>query len=342
VISIGDCLNAFTQLDVFLMSYIEVKQWRDSQIEKQECSDQLNAFHDSLMKKVFETALKKVKEKAGPPPCKYAWFVMGSAGRFEQAIISDQDHGIVYEEDGEKNGVYFNDFGKELAFGLHEAGYPYCDGNVMSSNPVWCRSKASWNEQLKKWLDEESFDSIRYLLIFYDARVLKGEGEFILQLKKHIHDAIKDKPDLFERFLENTIHTKKAVGFFQQFLPETHGSHAGSIDIKQSGFLPYVNAVRLLALKENVMEASTLSRIEVLSQLPKYSHELQGYRSDFEKLLHYRLMYHKKMTESYDDIHYLDVKELNKNERKELKQILKDGQKLQDYTQSVIKGMMRR
>lgn len=324
------------------MSYIEIKQWRDSQIEKQETSDELNAFHDSIMKKVFETALKKVKEETGHPPCKYAWFVMGSAGRFEQAIISDQDHGIVYEEESDENSAYFNTFGKELSFGLHDAGYPYCDGNVMSSNPVWCKSKASWTEQLKKWLNEESFDSIRYLLIFYDARVLVGESEYILQLKKHIHDAIKDKPDLLERFLENTIHTKKAVGFFQQFLPETHGSHAGSIDIKQSGFLPYVNAVRLLALKENVEEASTLSRIEALSQIPKYATELQGFRSDFEKLLHYRLLHHKKMTESYDDIHYLDVKELNKNERKDLKRILKDGQKLQDYTQSVIKGMMRK
>ncbi|WP_226536759.1 DUF294 nucleotidyltransferase-like domain-containing protein [Fictibacillus halophilus] len=324
------------------MSYIEIKQWRDSQIEKQESSEELNAFHDSVMKRVFETALKKVKEKAGHPPCRYAWFVMGSAGRFEQAIISDQDHGIVYEEDGEENSTYFNTFGKELSFGLHEAGYPYCDGNVMSSNPVWCRSKASWTEQLEKWLNEESFDSIRYMLIFYDARVLEGEREYILQLKKYIHDAIKDKPDLLERFLENTIHTKKAVGFFRQFLPETHGSHAGSIDIKQSGFLPYVNAFRLLALKEDVEGASTLSRIEALSELPKYARELQGYRNAFEKLLHYRLVHHKKMTESYDDIHYLDIKELTKDERKELKQILKDGQKLQDYTQSVIKGMMRR
>jgi CBS domain-containing protein len=324
------------------MSYMKIKQWRDSEIEKQKSSYDLNAFHDLIMKQVFEAALKKVNEEAGSPPCQYAWFVMGSAGRFEQAIISDQDHGIVYEEESEESGRYFKNLGKELAFGLNEAGYPYCDGNVMSSNPVWCRSKVSWNDQLAKWLNEESFDSIRYLLIFYDARVLEGEQEYILHLKKHIHDAIKEKPDLLERFLENTIHTKKAVGFFQQFLPETHGSHAGSIDIKQSGFLPYVNAVRLLALKESVKAASTLSRIEALSQLPKYGRELQDYKSGFEKLLHYRLMYHKKMTESYDDIHYLDVKELNKNERKELKQILKDGQKLQDYTQSVIKGMMRR
>ncbi|MCM3718963.1 DUF294 nucleotidyltransferase-like domain-containing protein [Fictibacillus phosphorivorans] len=320
----------------FFMSYTEIKQWRDSQIEKINDSNELNAFHDSLMKRVFDSAQKKM----GRPPCNYAWFVMGSAGRYEQAIISDQDHGIVYEQDGEEYAAYFIAFGKELAFGLNEAGYPYCDGKVMSSNPVWCKSRVSWAQQLRGWLNERSFESLRYLLIFYDARALEGEREYLLQLKETVHDTIKNKPELLERFLENTIHTKKAVGFFHQFLPETHGSHAGSIDIKQSGFLPYVNAVRLLALKENVEEVSTLSRMEALSQLPKYSHNLLAYKSEFEKLLHYRLLFHKTMKESYDDIHYLNIKGLNKNERKELKQILKSGQKLQEYTQSIIKGLM--
>jgi CBS domain-containing protein len=324
------------------MLYSEIKKVRDNEIEKQETSNELNAFHDSLMKQVFESAFKKVEEKEGPPPCQYTWFVMGSAGRYEQAIISDQDHGLVYEEENEETKRYFINLGKELAFGLHEVGYPYCDGNVMSSNPVWCRSKTSWEEQLSRWLNEESFDSIRYLLIFYDARVLQGQKEYIFHLKKHIHDCNKKKPELLERFLENTIHVKKAVGFFHQFLPETHGTHAGSIDLKQSGFLPYVNAVRLLAMKESVDAASTLTRLEQLIGLPKYGQELEEYRNDFEKLLHYRLMYHKKMTENYDDIHFLDVKELGKNERKDMKHILKNGQKLQDYTQSVIKGMMRR
>lgn len=324
------------------MPYSEIKKWRDNEIEKQETSDELNTFHDVLMKKVFEAALKKVNEQSGPPPCQYAWFVMGSAGRYEQAIISDQDHGLIYEEENEESNRYYKKFGKELAFGLHEAGYPFCDGNVMSSNPVWCRSKQSWKKQLTGWLKEESFESIRFLLIFYDARTLVGEAEYILQLKQHIHDFINQKPDLLERFLENTMHVKKAVGFFHQLLPETHGSHAGSIDLKQTGFFPYVNAVRLLAMKESVEVTSTLSRIDELSRNSTYTQELKSCKEDFDKLLHYRLMHHKKMTENYDDIHYLDVKELSKYEKKDLKHILKNGEKLQDYTQSVIKGMMRR
>ncbi|KZE69011.1 hypothetical protein AWM68_01725 [Fictibacillus phosphorivorans] len=321
------------------MSYTSIKEWRDSEWNRHDQSSHaLNAFHDEIMKKVFDTAF----ETCGAPPCRYSWFVMGSAGRFEQAIISDQDHGLIYETDSEEARQYFMKFGKELADGLNEVGYPYCDGNVMSSNSVWCKSKSKWNEQLTHWLKEESFESIRFLLIFYDARVLKGEKEYIAELKQTVHDYIKKNPHFLERLLENTQHVKKAVGFFHQFLTETHGSHAGSIDLKQSGFFPYVNNIRLLAMKESIDATSTLSRIEELTRLLNYQQELNWCAAEFEKLLHYRLQYHKKMTENYDDIHYLNIKELSKDERKDMKQILLNGQKLQDYTQSVIKGTIHR
>ncbi|MQR97131.1 DUF294 nucleotidyltransferase-like domain-containing protein [Fictibacillus phosphorivorans] len=321
------------------MPYSQIKKWReDKWKEHQFSSHALNDFHDEVMKNVFDAALQKHVAECGPVPCRYAWFVMGSAGRFEQAIISDQDHGLVYEEENNETNQYFITFGRELAKGLNEVGYPYCDGNVMSSNPVWSKSLKEWEVQLKKWLTEESFESIRFLLIFYDARVLIGDDAFCKKLKHLIHDYIKKNPRFLERLLENTQHVKKAVGIFHQFLTESHGSHAGSIDLKQSGFFPYVNNVRLLAMKESLGSTSTLSRLKDLYSMSNYKEDLSWCSGEFEKLLQYRLQFHRKTTENYDDIHYLNIKELNKDERKDMKHILLNGQKLQNYTQSVIKG----
>lgn len=337
--SIGGIPQCFYHIGCVNMPYSQIKRWRDNKCgEHQHSSQALNDFHDELMRKVFDSALEKHIAEFGPVPCRYAWFVMGSAGRSEQAIISDQDHGLIYEEKSDKTKQYFITFGKELANGLNEVGYPYCDGNVMSSNPVWTKSITEWEEQLSKWLTEESFESIRFLLIFYDARVLIGEEVYCKKLKKLIHDCLKQKPHLLERLLENTQHVKKAVGFFHQFLTESHGSHAGSIDLKQSGFLPYVNNVRLLAMKESLEATSTLSRLKELNGMSKYSVDLSWCAKEFELLLHYRLKYHRKTTENYDDIHYLNIKELSKDDRKDMKHILLSGQKLQTYTQSVIKG----
>ncbi|MBN3554610.1 hypothetical protein JYA63_10060 [Fictibacillus nanhaiensis] len=321
------------------MPYSQIKKWREDKWEEhQYSSHDLNVFHDEVMKYVFDASLQKHIAEFGPVPCRYAWFVMGSAGRFEQAIISDQDHGLIYEEKSDETKRYFLSLGKELSDGLNEVGYPYCDGNVMSSNPVWSRSLIEWEEQLLKWLTEESFESIRFLLIFYDARVLMGEETYGKNLKKLIHDYVQRNPHLLDRLLENTQHFKKAVGIFHQFLTESHGSHAGSIDLKQSGFFPYVNNVRLLAMKESLEATSTLTRLNELSSMSNYKENLSWCADEFEKLLQYRLQYHKKTTENYDDIHYLNIKELNKNERKDMKHILLNGQKLQNYTQSVIKG----
>jgi CBS domain-containing protein len=336
---LGAIPQCFYHIGCVNMPYSNLIKWRDEKwMEHQDSSQALNEFHDEMMKKVFHVALQKHSAQFGPVPCRYEWFVMGSGGRFEQAIISDQDHGLIYEENSEDAKRYFLSLGKELADGLNEVGYPYCDGNVMSSNPVWNKSIVEWEEQLLKWLTEESFECIRFLLIFYDARVLVGEEVYCKKLKKLIHDYVKRNPHLLERLLENTQHVKKAVGFFHQFLTESHGLHAGSIDLKQSGFFPYVNNVRLLAMKESVEATSTLTRLKKLCSMSNYKEDLSWCSDEFEKLLHYRLQYHKKTTENYDDIHYLNIKELSKDERKDMKHILLNGQKLQNYTQSVIKG----
>ncbi|WP_257351614.1 DUF294 nucleotidyltransferase-like domain-containing protein [Pseudalkalibacillus decolorationis] len=323
-------------------SYLSLKNWCDNNIgNHQSSTGELNHFHDIVMRYLFEVALNKVKEESGPPPCQFSWFVMGSAGRFEQAVVSDQDHGLIYEATNKEASNYFRELGKEITSGLHFIGYPYCDGNVMSSNPLWCKSKQEWAVQLSQWMEDESFDSIRFLLIFYDARVLVGEEKCVSRLKQQLHEYIEKKPYFLNRLLVNTMHFKKAVGVFRQFLPETHGSHTGCIDLKHLGFFPFVNAIRLLSIKEHVEETSTLSRLGCLSGLPEYKKGLELYEGDFEKLLSHRLQHHQKVAEYYDDVHFLDVKKLGKTEKKEIKQILMNGKKLQEYTESIIKRTLK-
>jgi CBS domain-containing protein len=323
--------------------YVPLKNWRDSTMKNYDSSNEsLNRFHDMVMKKLFSMALNETEEILGPPPCGYSWFVMGSAGRYEQAIMSDQDHGLIYEAETEEAKEYFLKLGEEISKGLHSVGYPYCEGNVMSSNPRWCKSKKEWAVQISRWLVEGSFDSIRFLLIFYDARVLIGQKDAVSHLKMKMFEYVEENPIYLERLLENTNHIKKGVGLFQQFLTETHGSYAGSIDLKHAGFLPFVNGIRLLAIKEKILETATLSRITQLIELPEYKDPLERYRQDFQKLLYYRLKYHTKITEKYDDIHYLNVKELDKVEKKEMKQILKHGQDLQEYVASIVKGTLKK
>ena len=315
-------------------SYESIKNWRVHHLSQHlEDSTALNRFHDSVMRKTFDHALTRLGK--GNPPCPYTWFITGSGGRMEQGMISDQDHGIIYENSNLETQEYFLALGVELSYGLNIVGYPYCEGGIMCSNPLWSKSIEEWKVQISQWMKEASWSTIRYLQIFYDARRLVGTDSFIPELKSFIHQFQKDNPRLLKRMMDNVMHMKTAIGPLGQLIVEEKGIHTGSIDLKYSAFLPYVNAVRILAIKEGILDTATIDRLNRLIALPKYQQELLDYKINFQKLFHYRLGLFQQ-ADSYDDTHYLNIKHFSKEKKKELRKILKDGKKLHQYVSGII------
>jgi CBS domain-containing protein len=315
-----------------LNRYLEIRQWRDEHIhEVLEDPIALNGFHDRVMKTTVHQAIKTVESEFGPAPAHFAVFIMGSGGRSEQSIWSDQDHGIIFAGNEDMKS-YFLHVGTEISNGLHVVGYEYCDGKVMSSNPKWCRSIDAWEAQISDWLNEASWVSLRYFSTFFDSRVLIGDDSFLVRLKELALQHLKKEPYLYTRLLENISHVKKGLGILGQFLPDSFGKETGCINMKEVIFFPYVNSLRLLALKEEILSPSTLTRFQ---QLPDHYRSIKQYQSSFEKLLRLRL-YFKKDSASYEDVHLLHVDTLTKSEKHELKQIMKNGYKLFSQTKHMI------
>lgn len=310
-----------------MLTYESIKEWKEKTIfQFKDDIKGLNLFHDQVMRKVFQVAIIKLNK--GVPPCNFSWFVTGSGGRLEQGFISDQDHGLVYEKDNEECTVYFKALGEELSDGLAFVGYPYCKGNIMSSNPLWCKSIEGWKIQLLNWMESESWEAIRYLQIFYDARVVEGKVNYIRQLKTVIYDYQRINPNLLKRFQANIMHIKNVIGPLGQIIVERFGKYQGSVDLKYSAFVPYVNAIRLLSIKEGIYETSTLMRMHRLIQKDEYIDVLCNCQSNFDHLLKYRLSLYT--VNSYTDTHFLSLKRLGKKEKSEIKQILKTGIRLHD------------
>ncbi|KAF0824916.1 DUF294 nucleotidyltransferase-like domain-containing protein [Cytobacillus firmus] len=311
-------------------SYQSLKKWKEEQIIKYpNDTNALNEFHDVTMKAVFTIASEQLKIERSPS-WRFAWFTMGSSGRKEQGFLSDQDHGLIFEPGDEEAEAYFLQLGEEISRGLHEAGYPYCEGKVMSSNPLWCKPLSKWKRQIQAWMKEESLETIRNLHIFYDSRVLVGKEVYIAELKSCIHQNIQKYPHLLTRMLETSMHIKKSVGPFGQLLTEEKGEHQGELDLKNAAFIPYVNAVRILAAKEGLSETSTIDRMGKLKKMKCYEEEMGKYKSNFAALLKWRLQSYRQ-SDTYDDTHYLQLKSLLESERNQLKKILKDGKKLQRF-----------
>ncbi|EIJ82193.1 hypothetical protein PB1_04635 [Bacillus methanolicus PB1] len=267
-------------------------------------------------------SISRINKDLGPAPSPFSFFVMGSAGRFEQGIWSDQDHGIIYDENSQNAKEYFLTLGKEISEGLFQAGYAFCDGGVMASNPLWCKSFPEWMQQLTDWILESSWESIRNLLIFIDGRSLHGEQSYIKKLKEIIFHS-SQKENLLARMLDNTMHLKKGVGILGQFLVETHGIHSGMINLKETAFFPFVNSIRLLAIKENIMETSTLSRLHNLSEKVMPIQHKKLIEEQFIKLLNFRLTLCNHS--DYESGHFLDIEKLSKEQKREMKNIIKIG-----------------
>jgi CBS domain-containing protein len=97
----------------------------------------------SICDAATERLIQLAADDLGEPPAPFAFIAMGSQGRQEQTLVTDQDNGIIFvppeDADPKQVGDYFLQLGKRVCDGLNQAGYPYCRGGVMASNPRWCR-----------------------------------------------------------------------------------------------------------------------------------------------------------------------------------------------------------
>ncbi|SER36043.1 CBS domain-containing protein [Gracilibacillus ureilyticus] len=313
------------------MDYEEIKLFRERYIHKQKDYQSLNTFHDRLTWQTINTAIQKVEEEQGKSPAPFAFFVMGSAGRCEQSVWTDQDHGIVYRG-GSDEKDYFLELGEEIAAGLEVIGYPRCEGKVMASEPMWTHSTDNWINQVEKWLEEATWQSLRHFSTFFDSRVVIGESSLLDEIKRSTFNFLDNNPEVYRRLIDNVSFLRKGIGIFGQLLPEQSGPMTGSIHLKTTTFFPYVNSLRLLALMDHHLRASTVDRFIYLKENYPF---LIEYEDQFKRLLEFRYE-HTRLARNYEEVHYVSLAKLSKSDKQELKQFMKSGAELFEKTKSLI------
>ncbi|MGZ9236120.1 MAG: DUF294 nucleotidyltransferase-like domain-containing protein, partial [Anaerolineales bacterium] len=121
-----------------------VKTLIDSSARPRHVTHMLASICDAATERLIQLAV----DDLGIPPAPFALIAMGSQGRQEQTLVTDQDNGIIFvppeDTDPKEAGEYFLRLGQQVCDGLNQAGYPFCRGGVMASNPRWCRSLADW------------------------------------------------------------------------------------------------------------------------------------------------------------------------------------------------------
>ena len=118
-------------------------------------------------------------QEIGQPPVKFAFMVMGSEGRKEQTLKTDQDNAIIFEDVNEEElesvNAYFLKLGEHVCNMLDKTGYDFCDGDIMAKNPKWCQPVSIWKKYFKEWIYNASSKALLQISIFFDFRFGYGD-----------------------------------------------------------------------------------------------------------------------------------------------------------------------
>jgi len=246
----------------------------------------------SLITKVADAVLERVitfaLEKAGPPPCRFAFIVMGSEGRNEQTLKTDQDNALIYEDigDNEKKAraeKYFLDLAADICGWLDQAGFDFCEGNNMAQNPDWCQPISVWKNYFDRWIDAETPEDLLYSSIFFDFRWAWGAKELTDELSDFLYGSLGKWSGFFFKYMvENAFNIRPPLGFFRNIVVQSKGEHKDAFDIKRA-MMPIIDFARIYALKHGIRETNTLERLEKIRDrkvLTKEEYEdiVQSYR----------------------------------------------------------------
>lgn len=207
-------------------------------------------------------------DRLGPPPAPYVFLALGSQGRQEQVLSSDQDNAIIYAaEAGDDPAVaeYFQQMGSLVCGWLDRAGYPYCKGEVMAQNPRWCKPLDVWKGYFSEWIRGGEAQQALEFSIFFDLRPVSGASELAAELRAHVYEELSTNPAFLMHLAQNALQYKPPMRIFGRILSGGGVDQAGQINLKDA-LIPLVSFARLYALRHRLDKTHTLDRLDALQQ----------------------------------------------------------------------------
>jgi CBS domain-containing protein len=269
--------------------------------------DLLAAMNGRIMAKLFDLM---VPADMQPHVC---LIVMGSEGRGEQIMKTDQDNAIIYR-DGlvwAQMQEVMNRFSEQLM----EFGYPPCPGNIMVSNPEWVNSLGDWTQKMSAWSVSWTEQDQMNLAIAVDAKPVAGNPALFKAARNWFFKSLRNNDAFFSNFAKVALEFNTPLTFFGNL------KDRGQLDVKKGGIFPIVHGVRTMALEHKILVTNTFKRLEALVEVgamtDKHSKDLTEALGLFIQL---RLRQQIKRAEEQEagvDLtpNTLDLQTMNKMER---------------------------
>lgn len=257
----------------------------------------MTEINDALITRIIDLVIAELEsEGVTMPEVKWCWMGLGSEGRGEQLLRTDQDNALVFANvppaDLKDTKAYFLELAKRVTNGLNTAGFEYCPADMMASNPNWCLSLEEWKNQFTQWIMQPNEVNIMHCNIFFDYRPLYGDFSLTKLLTDHIFNTLKDRDIFIALMAKTALGNAPPLTFFRNLVVEKNGENKDEFDIKKRAMMPLTDIGRLLALDNQISNAhSTIERFEALADAEPNNSELYHQAADaYEILMRYRAL----------------------------------------------------
>ena len=290
----------------------------------------ITELNDACIKQVITIALTKMET---PPPVQFSWLALGSQGRSEQLLQTDQDNALVYEDVPlaleTETKEYFLALATYINKGLFDIGYDYCPAEMMASNPKGCLSLSEWKNTVQHWITNPGKNEVLLSFIFFDYSLSYGDPDLVSNLSDFIFENIKANPVFYIHLVSGALQSPSPTGFFRQFLLEHDGANKDFFNIKNRALMPLADAARVLILSHSVKSISnTAERFEKLAELEPNNSELYlACAYSYKVLLKFRT---KQGLLHHDSGQFIALDSLSKLEKIKLKNTFKTIKELQE------------
>ncbi|MDA8259830.1 MAG: DUF294 nucleotidyltransferase-like domain-containing protein [Betaproteobacteria bacterium] len=223
----------------------------------------LSRLNDAVAARV----LLVLQQRFRLPPARWCWLGLGSEGRLEQTLATDQDNGLVFsasdDDEAQRLRELFLPFARAANEALAACGFPLCDGGVMAGNPRWCLSQSEWLESFTAWVRTPEPEALLNAAIFFDFRALAGDAELATGLRRSLAELTRGNEIFLRMMTVNALAAPPPLGRLRDFV--TEADSGGTIDLKKFGSRIFVDAARILALGAGSAEAATAPRLRAMA-----------------------------------------------------------------------------
>ncbi|MDP3169701.1 MAG: DUF294 nucleotidyltransferase-like domain-containing protein, partial [Polaromonas sp.] len=328
---VSTSIRSAADVDTLKMVAQDIRRFAHSLLGQGVHARQLTALISHLNDVLTARLLEIKAEERGIELSRMCWLALGSEGRSEQTIATDQDNALILPDDStpDQREAALR-FAREVNLALDACGYPLCRGGIMAGEPACCMTLRQWRERFAHWIEHGAPQDLLHASIYFDFRALAGDEDLADSLRREVSEAAHRSPRFIKQLALNALIHSAPLNWTGSIAVDD----AGLIDLKLQGAAIFVDVARIYSLSHGITATNTRERLEAIgAQLGLAAPEYEAWVSGFEFLQTLRLRIQLEGTALPERPNHLEVARLNDIDRRILRESFRVARSMQQRLQ---------